>query len=276
MVALRQYLLQVSTLVTTWTALFLPSLLCSQVAPVAKLASAAIDEALEAAAHVSGRTLPSEARLLALKQLDDAALKHGHQVLDAARTGGLELIEVAGKHGDDIWSFSSKVPEAARLLATRPDELLPLARRIGTEVLEIEAKNPGLAKSVAKHFGDDAVRHLAKNAPPEDIAKLAGLAAKADSPATKALLFEKYMEGGAAFLAKLPAKQILATGLVAAMVIGTYQVSDGLQEGLKTTAENSPEVFAKTADKLIFWIALPFLAYALGWVGIRLFKTARG
>jgi hypothetical protein len=247
----------------------------AQVAPVARIAAGTLNNVLEMAAKVSGRSLPSETRILALKQLDNAALKHGHQVLDAARTGGVELIEVAAKHGDDVWIFSAKVPEAARLLATRTDELLPLTRRIGTEVLEIEAKNPGLAKTLATHFGDDAVRNLARKAPPEDIAKLAGLATKADSPATTALLFERYMEGGAEFLAKLPAKQILATGLVTAMVIGSYQVSDGLQEGLKTTAQTSPEVFAKTTEKLIFWILLPLLAYALGQVAIRLFKSAR-
>jgi hypothetical protein len=227
--------------------------LTAQVAPAAKAAATAIDHALNAAAKVSGRTLPQEARILALRELDKAALKHGHQVLDAARAGGLELLEVAAKHGDDVWTFSAKVPEAARLLAIRPHELLPLTRRIGTEVLEIEAKNPGLAKKVVEHFGDDAVKHLAKNAPPEDIAKLAGFAAKADNPATKKLLLQNYMEGG----------------------IGTHQISDGIQEGLITTAKESPEVFASTVDRLLFWLALPFLIYFGSWAIMKLIKTAR-
>ena len=247
--------------------------LSGQVAPVAKVASSALDNAIEAAAKVSGRTLPAEARILALRQLDEAALKHGHQVLEAARTGGLELIEVAAKHGDEVWEFSAKVPEASRLLATRADELLPLTQRIGVEVLEIEAKNPGLAKTIVKYFGDDAVKHLAKNAPPQDIAKLVGMAAKADSPATKKLLFEKYLEGGSKFLARLPAKTILAAGLTTALIVGTYQVSDGIQEGLVTTAENNPEIFASTVDKLLFWVLLPFLVYAVGWVLLRLRKV---
>jgi len=249
--------------------------LTAQVAPAAKAAATAIDHALNAAAKVSGRTLPQEARILALRELDKAALKHGHQVLDAARAGGLELLEVAAKHGDDVWTFSAKVPEAARLLATRPHELLPLTRRIGTEVLEIEAKNPGLAKKVVEHFGDDAVKHLAKNAPPEDIAKLAGFAAKADNPATKKLLLQNYLEGGTRFLAKLPAKHILATGLAASMIIGTHQISDGIQEGLITTAKESPEVFASTVDRLLFWLALPFLIYFGSWAIMKLIKTAR-
>ena len=75
----------------------------AQVAPVAKVASGALEKAIETAAKVSGRTLPAEARILAMRQLDDAALKHGQHVLDAARTGGLELIEVAVKHGDEVW-----------------------------------------------------------------------------------------------------------------------------------------------------------------------------
>ena len=247
--------------------------LSAQVAPVAKVASGALDNAIEAAAKVSGRTLPAEARLLALRQLDEAALKHGHQVLEAARTGGLELIEVAAKYGDEVWEYSAKVPEASRLLATRADELLPLTQRIGTEVLEIEAKNPGLAKSIVKHFGDDAVKQLAKKASPEDIAKLSGMAAKADSAATKRLLLKEYLEGGSKFLVRLPAKTILAAGLTTAMIVGTYQVSDGIQEGLVTTAENNPEIFASTVDKLLFWVLLPFLVYAVGWVLLRLRKV---
>lgn len=244
-------------------------------APAVRVAVGAIDEVLEAAAKVSGRTLPAEARAIAVRELNEAALRHGTKTLAAARTGGLELIELAARHGDEVWEFTAKVPGSARMLATRSDELLPLARRIGTEVLELEVKNPGIAKVVAREFGDDAVRHLARNASPEDVARLAGLARQADNPATKKLLYEKFLDGGSNFLARLPTKQILAVGLTASIIITAHQVSDGVQEGLKTAAKENPEVFGEVVRSMTFWIGLPFIVLGVGWALLRLRRMAR-
>ena len=175
-----------------FTFFLFPLLAHAQLAPAVKIAASSIDEVIEAAAKVSGRALPSEARAIALRELSEASLRHGNKALAAARTGGFELIELAVKHGDEIWEMTAKVPGSARLMATRSDELLPLARRIGTEVLELEVKNPGIAKVVVREFGDDAVRQLARNSSAEDVVRLTGFAKHADNAATKKLLLEKY------------------------------------------------------------------------------------
>ncbi len=252
-----------------------PLLAHAQLAPAVKIAASSIDEVIEAAAKVSGRALPSEARAIALRELSEASLRHGNKALAAARTGGLELIELAAKHGDEVWEMTAKVPGSARLMATRADELLPLTRRIGTEVLELEVKNPGIAKVVAREFGDDAVRQLARNSSPEDVVRLTGFAKHADNPATKKLLLEKYLDGGADFLARLPAKHILAAGLTASMIIATLQVSDGVQEGLKTVAKESPETFSEVVRSMAFWVVLPFVVLGVGWAILRLRRMAR-
>jgi len=55
---------------------------------------------------------------------------------------------------------------------------------------------------------------------------------------------------GTAFLDHLSWKHIMSSGLSAAAIIAAFQVSTGVREGLETTAENSPETFARTVDSL--------------------------
>jgi hypothetical protein len=249
------------------------------IAPAVKVGAKYLDEALEAAAKVSGKTLTPATRKLALTQLRNAAVKHGDEVILAARKGGLELMKVAGKYGDDVWQFASRVPAGARALAMRPKGLLPLTRRIGTEVLQVEAKAPGLAKHVVKNFGDDGVRYFGKHVPAGDATRLIGYAEKADSPATRQMLMDYYKKGGTHFLEKLNWKHIMAVGLSAATITAAYQISDGIQEGLTTVAETSPETFHKTASHAIYRltqpIVVPVTLFGIGLACIWLFRYYR-
>ncbi|MFA6292202.1 MAG: hypothetical protein WC637_10495 [Victivallales bacterium] len=230
-----------------------------QAAAVAKFSAELIDEAVAAASKVSGKTVGASSRAIIVKQLTEATVKYGDDAIKAARNGGLELSEAAAKYGDDVWKYSSKVPSGARALAVRTEELLPLARRIGPEVLEIEAKPPGLTKVLAKDFGDDAVKYLAKNAPAEDLTRLAGYARRADSLEAKKLLYETYQKIGSALFERLDWKIVLAGGVSVAAITGAYQTSDGIQEGLKTVAEKSPNIFEKTATRIFTVIGPPIL-----------------
>ncbi len=217
-----------------------------------------IQETIEIASRVSGKTLNPAARKLATEELEKWAIKYGDDAIRATEKGGLELLEAASKYGDDVWHLSSKVPQATRALAVRADELIPMTKRIGTEVLELEARIPGIAEKIVEHFGDDAVKYLAHNVSPEDLTRLTGYAAKADSPATKALLYEKYKEAGTHFLDKLDYKQILAGGLSIAAITAAYEVSKGerikseeigkgMGKGYEEVAKNNPDVFVKGA-----------------------------
>ncbi len=67
------------------------------IGPTLKAGSKFLDDALEAAAKVSGKTLSPAARNLAVTQLRNAAVKHGDDAILAARKGGLELMTAAGK-----------------------------------------------------------------------------------------------------------------------------------------------------------------------------------
>ena len=249
------------------------------IAPAVKVGAKYLDDVLEIASKVSGKTLTPAGRKLALTQLRNAVAKHGDEAILTARKGGLELIEAAGKYGDDVWQFAGKVPAGARALAMRPRELLPLTRRIGTEVLELEARSPGMTRHVVKNFGDDGVRYFAKHAPTRDAARLVGYAKKADSPATQQMLMDCYKKGGTHFLEKLNWKHIMAGGLSAAAITAAYQISDGIQNGLTTVAESSPETFHKTAshtiDRLTQPIVIPATLLSIGLAGIWLFQYYR-
>lgn len=202
-------------------------------------------ETVEAASRISGKTLSKTAKAALQKTLTRAFLKHGDEALRTARTGGLEAIKQGAKYGDDFWRLTkNSSPQAIRSLALHADELMPIAKRLGPDFMRLEGKVPGLGAKVVAEFGDDAALRLARTAPPEDIAKLLGYAGKADTPATKKLLLEKYHTGGSQFLNNLNWKHIMATGLSAAAITTAYQLTDGVQEGLKEVAKNRPETFA--------------------------------
>jgi len=119
-------------------------------------------------------------------------------------------------------------------------DLLPAIRRVGPELLELEARHPAIALRATRAFGDDAVRYLAKEVPSSDLPRLVGFAERADSPATRKLLLEAYRRDGPVILRKLDWKVVLATGLSAAMITGAHQVSDGIQDSLTTLASDHP------------------------------------
>ncbi len=70
---------------------------------------------------------------------------------------------------------------------------------------------------------------------PEEVLRLLGYMAKADSPATKKLFAETVMKSKetSVFLRALNCKNIMTGGLTTAAIIFAYKVSDGLQEGVK-------------------------------------------
>ena len=96
--------------------------------PAAKL----IQEAVKAAAKVSGKKLTPAAQQSAVKALSKAAAKYGDDALKVAREGGLEALKQGSRYGDDFWRAARHAePAAIRSLALHTEELLPLARRIG-------------------------------------------------------------------------------------------------------------------------------------------------
>ena len=238
----------------------------------AKIASKVVEETIEAAAKRSGRALSKTAEKKLGVELLEMAGKYGDDVMPLVREGGLEVLEQGAKHGDDFWRLCKQVPGASRAMALHADDLIPLAKRIGPEVLEIEARTPGMAARIAGEFGDDAVKVLAKHNP-QDTTRLLGYAAKADSPETSRLLYETYTKSSnpGAFLDHLNWKHIMAGGLSAAAILAAYKTSDGLQEGLKNpeVAKEVSQSVTRPVSYFLYGLASLVLLF-LGFKGILL------
>lgn len=249
---------------------------------VKKYGDDVIEETAEIAAKRSGKTLSKTAEATFGEELIEVVGKYGDDVIPIVREGGLEVIEQGTKHGDDFWLMCKQVPAASRAMALHADDLMPLAKRIGPEVLEIEARHPGTAAKIASEFGDDAVKQLAHS---DDIPRLLGYAAKADSPETKRLLYEMYSNSKEprSFLERLDWKQIMSYGLSSAGLvaaggvavgsgIASYKLSDGIQ-----TALNNPEVaesISWTVWGIATIIALLIVAFIL-WKNPHLFRKKK-
>ena len=151
---------------------------------VSKVAS----EVFEAMVKKSPKMLTPAAKT-ALKKM---VTQYGDDVVvKLLKQHGVKVLEVGAKYGDDVMRLVVKNPKMATALLQNADELVPLMRRLGPKVVELEARHPGLATKAIKLFGDDAVKALAK-VPQKDMSVLVGYAARADTPATRRLLLEAY------------------------------------------------------------------------------------
>ena len=225
--------------------------------------SKAVQEVLEQAAKVSGKTLTPASKEAAEVAMRKAIASHGDDILRIVREGGLETLEQGAKHGDDFWRLCAHSPRAARSLALHADDLLPIARRIGPEVAELEARVPGMTMQIAEHYGDDGIRALTK-APADDISRLVCGAQNADSPATRELLLNTYKKSknGAMFLNKIDWKVVAATGLSASAIISAYKVSDGVETVIE---QQGPAVTKNIANTMryVVWIMVVILVLVL-------------
>ena len=232
-----------------------------QASPTSKV----IQEVLEQAAKVSGKTLTPASKEAAEIAMKKAIASHGDDILRVMRIGGLETLEQGAKHGDDFWRLCAHSPQAARSLALHADDLLPIARRIGPEVAELEARVPGMTLKIAEHYGDDGVRALTK-APADDISRLVCGAQNADSPATRELLLNTYQKSknGAKFLSKIDWKIVVATGLSAAAITSAYKVSDGMETALEKHGPEVTKNVAKTLSYITWSLVTVFAIMVLG------------
>lgn len=193
-----------------------------------KVTGEIIEETLDLAARRSGREISERtAKKAATETLERLTKTYGDDVLRIVREGGIELVEAVPKYGDEVIEVALKSsPAARRALAKNVPELLPLAKRVGAEAIELEAKSPGLATKVFKTFGDDAGLIVAKNIPTEDVPRFLLYAEKADSPATRDLLLKSYQKEGPSLFERIPAKLVLAGSLTGAMLYGTHELTE--------------------------------------------------
>lgn len=226
--------------------------------------STLIREAVEQACRVSGREgLERTARESAEQAVAVAVKRHGPAAAEAVSRGGLELLEVGARHGDDVLRLAKAAgPAGQRALALQADRLVPLARRYGPVVLDLEARAPGLGGRVFSAFGDDIGTAVARTAATEDLPRLVLAAERADSPATRALLWSRYQEGGGVFLKAMDWKVVLAVGTSVAIINASHRRTAPYVAMGKSIREN-PEIAEKAVGGMFYgwsafsWALLP-------------------
>ena len=241
-----------------------------------------VEECLEAAARRSGRVLSEGTKILLKRSMLKLSSEYGDDVCKLVREGGLEILEQGVRYGDEFWKCCKAVPGASRSLALHADELLPLTRRIGKDVLVLESKLPGAAMITVRTFGDEGIPILAKYSP-EIISKTLGYAAKAGSSETRKFFLETLMKSRnpLKFLEALSWKQIMAGGLSTATIIFAYRLSDGLLETIKNSAVMEKIIcFFLNPIRYGLYLLLTILLFPLGvrsvCRGISVWKKRKG
>ena len=192
-----------------------------------KITQEIIERTIQKAAKTSGREIVElGAQKQARETLERLVKTHGDEVLKVVDDAGLELLQSVPKYGDEVVEMAMKVsPKARRALARNIPEMLPLARRVGVEALELEAKTPGLSTRVFNVFGDDAAKIIAKDVQKEDIPRLLKYGEMADSEKTRKLLLDAYKKEGKSLFERIPPKFVLASGLTATMLYGIIETT---------------------------------------------------
>mgnify|MGYP006281890247 CR=1 FL=1 len=216
--------------------------------------SQAVREVVEMLLRKGGKEAAERvSREAAEQSVETAATRYGPRAVQAVADGGLELIEAGTKYGDEVMRVAVEAtPAARRVLALEPERMLSLARELGGEAIEIEAKSPGLARQVYVNFGDDAAKRIAKNVPAEDLPRLVSYAEKADTPATRVVLLEAYEKEGASLFQRIPAALVVSSGLTAGMIYGVHRVTEPFQ-ATADSIRTDPETRQRFTNGLL-WI----------------------
>ena len=241
----------------------------------ASISKKVIQETIKLAAKKSGKTLKPAMRKAAEKALLQASKQYGDDVIKIVGKGGLETLEQGTKHGKVFWELCGHAPKAARSLAMHADDLMPIAKRIGPDFMKLEACVPGMGKEAVKCFGDDAVKMISKM-PADDAAKLIKFGAKADSPKTARLLLEGCQKTSGTILKHLDGKRIVALGLSASMVVAASNISNGLEDGVKQMASQSPDKLTQAmAIPTVFAVLCGFVVLLWLFIPMRKWMSAK-
>lgn len=213
-----------------------------------------VRETVERACVVSGREAVERGARESLEHaVAGAVRRQGPEAARAVQHGGLELLEATARHGDEVLALAKQAgPAGQRVLALEANRLLPLARQYGPTVLDLEARAPGLGGRVFTTFGTELAPAVAREAATEDLPRLLLAAGRADSPATRAMLWQGYKQGGGEFLERIDWKVVMATGASAAIVTAAYRTTAPLDAAADVIREN-PELTADTVARVAGW-----------------------
>lgn len=232
-----------------------------------------VRETVERACVVSGQEAAERGARESLERATAAAVqRQGAAAARAIQHGGLELLGATARHGDDVLKFAkAAAPAGQRALALEADRLLPLARQYGPAVLNLEARAPGLGGRVFTTFGEELGLAVARQAATKDLPRLLLAAGRTDSPATRAMLWEGYKQGGSEFLKRINWKVVMAVGVSVAVIDAAHRTTAPFDAAADVMREN-PELTAATVSHVAGWASFGWGIMPLAVVGCLLWR----
>ena len=198
--------------------------------------------AIQLAEHTLSPIGKEAADQVAKELVESAVSMSGKEAVEqTSKTLQTQLAATISKYGDAVVSLARRIPEATQALATRAPQLLPMAERLGDDIVRIEARAPGYAEMAAKAFGKDELPRLLKLPKPE-MEGVLRLSSHIIEPRAAKLLLEGSEKGGINFLEKISGTQILATGLSAAAILAVMEGMGKIPPGQETAKTMAGEV----------------------------------
>jgi hypothetical protein len=207
---------------------------------------------------------------------DRVVARYGDDVLRGFDDGGEALLRAVQTHGDEVAELATVAsPDARRAFLKNVPDLLPAAQRIGPEVLELEARSGGRALMAIDLLGDDGARLLARRVPAREIPRMLRYAQKAPDQPTRKLLLEAYEAEGKSLFERIPPRLVLASGLSAAMIVGTHEVTEPARamgdvirenDDIAQRAVDGSIKYGMTLAFALIFLFLVFVFWRLGWM----------
>jgi hypothetical protein len=213
---------------------------------------------LERAARNGSASVEDDAaRALAMSRLERLSKTYGVGALRIVEDSGLELLDAMPAYGDDVLQLAARSsPAGRRALALNAQDLVPLARRVGVDAIELEARVPGQATKVFELFGDDLGKIAATAVRTQDMPRIIKYAELSDSAQTRGLLIDAYRQEGPGLFERIPPRLVLAGGLSSAMFLGVYEATAPSRAKAKVLEEN-PEIVRDVMNhSTLVWAAV--------------------
>lgn len=193
-----------------------------------------------------GKLFTKEATKQTVKQVTKQTMKQTtkqagkHVAKQTAKNLGKESAESGIKIG---------LKQGAKVLAKNSDDIAyPLIKKVTFETAEHAVTNPKIMQKLVVNYGDDVALSIIKKVPPSEMPKFLRYMDAADSPATRKLFIECYKKEGTEIFKRITPQMVMATGLSASMIYGTYRATTPMVATAESI-EKSPEVANNSVNK---------------------------
>lgn len=153
-----------------------------------------------------------------VRMVENALLHYGPSARTAFDNGGYAILQAGRRHGDEVIYLAARNPDAARLVASNPQESLRIARNFGDDALRLENRVPGLLTHNPGLFNVEQVRVLTSLSP--EAQRWVGQAVlRADSAATAKRIVEITSSRGPTWIDRIPTRYKIGGAVITGAIL---------------------------------------------------------